>query len=176
MHQKWYYEAEITQLPAQRAGAHFHVRVGWAHTSLFHSRPSSNSFLTTSGGIGDDLYSVAYDGEFFWFGGESFKTAATGSPSKKKLRRQVGMVVSPTHSSAGSSFSVSSLGAISVGDVIGCYLDLGAQEVWFTKNGVPVPGCLRFCHLDDMVTPAISVSSGARYMYMYIYKYMTLCS
>ena len=68
-------------------------------------------------------------------------------------------------------------GAVSVGDVISCYLDLGSQEVWYTKNGHPVPGRLRFTHLHDMVTPAISVSSGVRWagldMYMYMPMYIT---
>ena len=154
MHQKWYYEAEITQIPAQHADEHFHIRIGWAHTTLFRSRPSSNSFLTTSGGIGDDLYSIAFDGEYFWFGGESFQSR----PGKRKLQRQEMLSDSPTPSRSSMPH-----GTICVGDVIGCHLDLSAQEVWFTKNGRAVPGRLHYSHLDDMITPAISVSNSVRY-------------
>ena len=155
MQQKWYYEAEITQLPPQHAEKHFHVRVGWAHATLFRSRPSSNSFLTTSGGIGDDLYSIAFDGEHFWFGGESFNSR----PNKRRLERQETISTSPVPPT-----DQETQGRIRVGDVIGCYLDLAAQEVWFTKNGRAVPGVLRFSHLNDTITPAMSMSSCVGYV------------
>ena len=163
MHQKWYYEAEITQLPSQHMDKHFHVRVGWAHATLFRSRPSSNGFITTSGGIGDDLYSIAFDGEHFWFGGEAFQSKT----SKGKLQRQEMTSDSPSYLSSSSGMSVS------VGDVIGCYLDLSAQEVWFTKNGHTMAGRLRFSHLNDMVTPAISVSNSIRYV-LHMTQYVLL--
>ena len=51
------------------------------------------------------------------------------------------------------------------GDVIGCYLDLGRREVWFSKNGATVSGVLRLPHFDDVITPAISMSSNVRYRY-----------
>ena len=155
MHQKWYYEAEVTKIPDQHTDKHFHIRIGWAHATLFRSRPSSNSFLTTSGGIGDDLYSIAFDGQYFWFGGESFQSR----PPKKKLQRQDMLALSPTPPD-----TCVPCGTISVGDVIGCYLDLSKQEVWFTKNGCAVPGHLRFSHMDDMITPAISMSNSVRYV------------
>lgn len=154
MYQKWYYEAEITQVPAQHTDKHVHIRIGWAHATLFHSRPSSNSFFTTSGGIGDDLYSIAFDGEYYWFGGESFQS----KPCKKKLQRQDMLAASPTPPDPRVH------GTISVGDVIGCYLDLGKQEVWFTKNGHAVSGRLHFSHLDNMITPSISMSNSVRYV------------
>ena len=156
-HHKWYYEAEITQLPPSHStNKHFHLRIGWAHATLFLHRPSSNSFFTTSGGVGDDLYSVAFDGEYFWFGSEAFRSR----PGKKKLQRQETISTSPLPPSDETEEEDE---RVRVGDVIGCYLDLAEQEVWFTKNGRTVPGVLRFSHLDDMITPAISISNSVRY-------------
>ena len=48
--------------------------------------------------------------------------------------------------------------------MIGCYVDIGEREVWFSRNGAVVPGVLRLPHLDDVITPAISMSSSVRYM------------
>ena len=51
---------------------------------------------------------------------------------------------------------------ISVGDVIGCCLDLEREVAWFTKNGSEIPGHLVFHRCREMVTPAISFSAGIR--------------
>ena len=164
-HQRWYYEAHITQLPAHNTDSHFHVRVGWASPTLFQPRPSSNSSLTTSGGIGDDLYSVSFDGEFFWFGGQPIRSSlAEPLPSQRKgvLRRQDSLSSSPVPPGDLLPESARTCGRLREGDVIGCYLDLCRYEVWFSKNGCAVPGVLRLPHLDDVITPAISVSSSVR--------------
>ena len=59
-------------------------------------------------------------------------------------------------------------GRVGKGDVIGCYLDLGRREVWFSKNGATVSGVLRLPHFDDdVITPAISMSSNVRYRLLY---------
>ena len=173
-HLKWYYESEIMQLPTSAAeNKRFHLRVGWAHATLFRPQPSSNSIVTTSGGVGDDLYSVAFDGEHFWFGGESFKSGTPHEEEEKKkkkgkLQRQGSFSSSPVPPPNGEESSEREGGGcrrVKVGDVIGCYLDLGMQEVWFSVNGVTVPGVLRFHHLEDTVTPAISMSNSIRYVH-----------
>lgn len=72
MYHRWYFEVEIVQLSAQpKRSPHF--RVGWAHASLFHPQPSSNGIITTCGGIGDDMFSLGFDGEMMWAGGHSHK-------------------------------------------------------------------------------------------------------
>ena len=185
--QKWYYEAEIMNLPTASTVTddnnheHLHLRVGWAHATLFHLHPSSNSVHTTSGGVGDDLYSIAFDGEYFWFGGESFQyhTQPPVTKKKGKLERQGSLSSSPIPPpiSEESERKGSRCGKINVGDVIGCYLDLSRQEVWFSKNGEIVPGVLRFSHLNDMITPAISISSSIGYRHSQIHIYTcTLCT
>ena len=168
-HQKWYYEARVTQVPAQSPNKPFHLRVGWAHPTLFQPRPSSNSILTTSGGVGDDLYSVSFDGEFIWFGGHPIKSSEeplSSTHRKRVLQRQFSLSSSPVPPPlAGDQQSESTgrtWGAVCEGDVIGCYCDLGRREVWFSKNGATVPGALRLAHLDDLLTPAISMSNNVR--------------
>ena len=60
--------------------------------------------------------------------------------------------------------------------MIGCYMDLGRREVWFSKNGATVSGVLRLPHFDDdVITPAISMSSNVRYRLLYTVFCVTAC-
>ena len=216
-HQRWYYEARITGLPTSTAHTGFHLRVGWASPAHFQPRPSSNGILTTSGGVGDDLYSVSFDGEYFWFGGEPTRSSLELPQRKGVLKRQSSLSCSPVPPPADqleegsgqrgregedrqSSLSCSPVsppgdqleegsglgwregegstlscspgdqleegsglgGRVREGDVIGCYLDVERKEVWFSRNGCVVLGVLRLPHLDEVVTPAISMSSSVR--------------
>ena len=184
LYKKWYFEVELTQLSCKSLYTP-HFRVGWAHTSLFQPRPTSNSIKTTckllltesqpmnkttlvacraslssarywnsylrslpGGGIGDDVYSLAFDGESFWVGGHGIE------PSSKRLQRQFSISQSPIPPERAT--------PISVGDVIGCCLDLEREVAWFTRNGSHIPGHLVFHHCREMVTPAISFSAGVR--------------
>ena len=186
-HQRWYYEARITGLPTSTTHTGFHLRVGWASPAHFQPRPSSNGILTTSGGVGDDLYSVSFDGEYFWFGGEPTRSSLELPQRKGVLKRQSSLSCSPVpppgdqleegsgqrgREGEGSTLSCSPGdqleedsglgGRVREGDVIGCYLDVERKEVWFSRNGCVVPGVLRLPHLDEVVTPAISMSSSVR--------------
>ena len=101
--------------------------------------------------MGDDVYSVGYDGLNFWVGGH--QTNVRSGRFRKKLLRQESLSFSPTPSVDA---------PLSVGDVIGCCLDLERGVAWFMKNGKTVSGHLEFHHCKDMITPAISFSSGVR--------------
>ena len=92
MYKKWYFEVKITTL-ASEADRPPHFRVGWAHASLFDPRPSSNSFVTTCGAIGDDMFSVGFDGCNFWLGGHRIKPSCIGT---KRLQRQDSVMVGVT--------------------------------------------------------------------------------
>ena len=185
LYKKWYFEVELTQLSCKSAYTP-HFRVGWAHASLFQPYPTSNSIKTTckllltesqpmnkitlvacraslssarywnsylrslpGGGIGDDVYSLAFDGESFWVGGHGIEPS-----SSKRLQRQFSVSQSPMPPERAA--------PISVGDVIGCCLDLEREVAWFMRNGSHIPGHLVFHHCREMVTPAISFSAGVR--------------
>ena len=111
--------------------------------------PSNYLYSLPGGGIGDDVYSLAFDGESFWVGGHDIEPSCS-----KRLQRQASVSQSPTPSVRAT--------PISVGDVIGCCLDLEREAAWFTRNGSQVPGHLVFHHCREMVTPAISFSAGVR--------------
>ena len=53
---------------------------------------------------------------------------------------------------------------LAVGDVIGCCIDLDSEVAWFTRNGDPVKGHIRFHDIKDMITPAVSFSLGVKYV------------
>ena len=151
MFHRWYFEVEITQL-APKTNRQPHFRVGWAHVSHFNPRPTSNSLITTSGGVGDDMFSLGYDGLNFWVGGHKLEPFWE-QDSGRRLRRQQSiqgdepqLIYNP----------------ISVGDVIGCCLDLEVGVAWFTVNGNMVPGKLQFSQWKENITPAISFSAGVR--------------
>lgn len=120
----------------------------------------------TAGGIGDDVYSVGYDGGRFWVGGKAIPTKLTFAP-KRKLTRQEEHVTSPSPGrspspSSPASFEEDDADTVSVGDVIGCCLDLERGVASFLKNGVEVSGHIEFHHCCSRITPALSFSAGVR--------------
>ena len=46
-----------------------HLRVGWAHATNFCTHPISTGDVLTAGGLGDDVYSIGFDGDACWVGG-----------------------------------------------------------------------------------------------------------
>lgn len=123
-------------------------------------------FVCIDGGIGDDVFSMSFDGTRLWTGGNAVSLAevsndeeTTPTLSKHLLRRQEEIlttpITSPTPSDGpGVLFSVS--------DVIGCCIDLEKEVAWFIMNGKTLSGHIKFHHCNDMITPAVSFSSGVR--------------
>lgn len=66
MYKKWYFEVVVTQFEAAN---HLPptLRVGWANTEGFIPYPGGGEHRGGNG-IGDDLYSYAYDGVNLWTG------------------------------------------------------------------------------------------------------------
>ena len=135
---RWYYEAKVTELNHSAHRDPPHLRVGWAHTTSFCAHPISVEDVVIGGGLGDDMYSVGYDGHACWVGGDPLNLLRAGLGTGKS---RVGL---------------------GTGDVVGCCIDLEKGVVFFTLNGSQVPGYVRCGHLTELVTPSVSVSSGAR--------------
>ena len=124
----------------------------------------------SDGGIGDDVYSLSFDGTHLWTGGVSVLTqeeeekkedcCKVTSSIKCPLRRQEEVIASPCMSPSQSSCGRDT--PFSVGDVIGCYMNLETEEAWFARNGRRMSGCLKFKDYNDMLTPAISFSAGVK--------------
>ena len=66
MYKKWYFEMVVIQ---HQAATHLPpvLRVGWANTSGFIPYPGAGEQWGANG-IGDDLYSYAFDGLNLWTG------------------------------------------------------------------------------------------------------------
>ena len=163
MYQKWYYEVQVTQIVTKASATPPHFRVGWAHAHHFLPQPTSNGTNITDGGIGDDVFSVGFDGVKYWVGGRCIPPPLGNvhpDPQRQLTRQEDNISGSP--SSSQSSSPVPHDKTISVGDVIGCYLDLERGVAWFTRNGVPAGGELVFHHSTEMLTPAVSFSAGIR--------------
>lgn len=135
---RWYYEAKVTELNHSAHCDPPHLRVGWAHTTSFCAHPISVEDVVIGGGLGDDMYSVGYDGHACWVGGDPLNLLRAGLGTGK------------------------SRAGLGTGDVVGCCIDLEKGVVFFTLNGSQVPGYIRCDHLTELVTPSVSVSSGAR--------------
>ena len=120
--------------------------------------------LLTAGGVGDDVYSVGFDGARYWVGGRAIDTTLTFTRSRMLPRQEEHILFSPSHSPSPSPsppLEEEQL-PISVGDVIGCCLDLERGVASFLKNGVLVEGHIEFHHCCKNITPALSFSAGIR--------------
>ena len=133
------------------------------------------------GGIGDDVFSLSFDGSHLWTGGVAVPTEEAQEEEEegkkeevkekeeeeeevptsiKRLSRQYEVVSPPSLSPSESCDSADT--PLAVGDVIGCCIDLGEEEAWFMRNGRRLRGSLRFHGYGDMVTPAVSFSAGVK--------------
>lgn len=124
----------------------------WLHHTYVH--------VHVGGGLGDDVFSVGYDGSQFWMGGISIPVRdepPIATSCLRPLQRHKDLSISPELSSH------THATPISRGDVIGCCVDLEKQVVSFTKNGKRVSGHLKlFRECSDLLTPTVSFSSGVR--------------
>ena len=151
LYSKWYFEVKVTQVLPQATINSPYFRVGWAHPYHFQPHPSASGRGVTDGGVGDDVFSIGFDGRNFWVGGHSL-----APPTTRRLVRQSESIAGDTAPKSEATPTVS------VGDVIGCCLDLERGVVWYVRNGVRVTGEVGFGHCRDMLTPAVSFSAGIR--------------
>ena len=146
----WYYEVHI-QLPCTLS----HLRVGWADYQQFNPHPSSTGKTTTSGGIGDDLRSIGFDGVNMWIGGHSFSSLPSSPPHPHPHHHQLQRQKSHDLQSPPPEPM----------RVIGCFLDMETRQMWFSVDGQEVRS-IRMGSISDeefsntVVVPAISFSGG----------------
>lgn len=143
----WYYEVHVKQ-PCTLS----HLRVGWADFQLFSPHPSSTGDSTVSGGLGDDMCSVGFDGSQLWMAGQSYGSSSSGTAyHHHKLQRQEEHdLSSPPHDAV---------------HVLGCFLDMEEGLIWFSLNGKEFRTARVKMHQDvslsnNVVVPAISYSGG----------------
>lgn len=66
MYQKWYFEA-IVDHAEKVSSVSPHIRIGWANTEGFIPYPGGGAHWGANG-MGDDLFSYAFDGTNLWTG------------------------------------------------------------------------------------------------------------
>ncbi|XP_064623398.1 ryanodine receptor-like isoform X6 [Lineus longissimus] len=128
IYRRWYYEMIVDDIETvSHTGTKPHIRVGWADTEGYQPYPGGGEHWGGNG-VGDDLYSYGFDGQFLWTGGVARKVRVINHGLQR-------------------------------GDIVGCYLDLGAPSMTFEVNGIRVKGIFRDFNLKGMFFPIVSLSS-----------------
>ncbi|CAH8435934.1 unnamed protein product [Heterobilharzia americana] len=139
MYPKWYFEViidsleTVTHQPAQ-------IRVGWANTEGYNAHPCGGPGWGAAG-LGDDLFSYAFDGSCLWAGGKPKRaTIGTDETSNEDVTPSV---------------------PLKRGDVIGCLLDLTGPVIQFNVNGRLVKGYFQDFNITGLFYPCMSMNAKA---------------
>ncbi|XP_071024256.1 ryanodine receptor 1-like isoform X2 [Oncorhynchus clarkii lewisi] len=134
-YKKWYFEVMVDYVEPFLTAQAFHLRVGWALTEGYSPYPGGGEGWGGNG-VGDDLYSYAFDGLHLWSG--------------RVLRH----VASPN------------MHILAADDVVSCCLDLSVPSISFRINGHPVQGMFENFNLDGLFFPVASFSAGVRVRFL----------
>ncbi|XP_047657475.1 ryanodine receptor 3 isoform X4 [Tachysurus fulvidraco] len=134
-YKKWYYELMIDQVDHFVTSESTHLRVGWASTKGYAPYPGGGEGWGGNG-VGDDLYSYAFDGLHLWSG---------------RIQRAVASI---------------NQHLLTSDDVVSCCLDLGAPSMSFRINGQPVQGMFEDFNIDGFFFPVVSFSAGVKVRFL----------
>ncbi|XP_069500422.1 ryanodine receptor 1 isoform X4 [Ambystoma mexicanum] len=134
-YKKWYFEMIVDYVEPFLTADATHLRVGWAMTKGYSPYPGGGEGWGANG-VGDDLYSFAFDGLHLWSGRIASPVA---SPNQHQLAAD---------------------------DVVSCCLDLSVPSISFRINGYPVQGMFENFNLDGLFFPAVSFSAGVKVRFL----------
>ncbi|XP_017311642.1 ryanodine receptor 3 isoform X2 [Ictalurus punctatus] len=134
-YKKWYFELMIDQVDHFVTSEATHLRVGWASTKGYAPYPGGGEGWGGNG-VGDDLYSYAFDGLHLWSG---------------RIPRAVASI---------------NQHLLTSDDVVSCCLDLGAPSMSFRINGQPVQGMFEDFNTDGFFFPVVSFSAGVKVRFL----------
>ncbi|XP_075692371.1 ryanodine receptor 1 isoform X1 [Rhinoderma darwinii] len=132
---KWYFEVIVDHVEPFVTPEATHLRVGWALTEGYSPYPGAGEGWGANG-VGDDLYSFAFDGLHLWSG---------------RVCRPVA-----SHNQH----------LLTVDDVVSCCLDLTVPSISFRFNGHPVQGMFENFNLDGLFFPVVSFSAGIKIRFL----------
>ncbi|XP_068106648.1 ryanodine receptor 1 isoform X3 [Hyperolius riggenbachi] len=132
---KWYFEVIVDHVEPFATAETTHLRVGWALTEGYSPYPGAGEGWGANG-VGDDLYSFAFDGLNLWSG---------------RVCRPVA-----SHNQH----------LLTVDDVVSCCLDLTVPSISFRFNGHPVQGMFENFNLDGLFFPVVSFSAGIKIRFL----------
>ncbi|KAM5146539.1 LOW QUALITY PROTEIN: ryanodine receptor 1 [Mantella aurantiaca] len=132
---KWYFEVIVDQVEPFVTAETTHLRVGWALTEGYSPYPGAGEGWGANG-VGDDLYSFAFDGLHLWSG----RVCRAVASHNQHL--------------------------LTADDVISCCLDLTVPSISFRFNGHPVQGMFENFNLDGLFFPVASFSAGMKIRFL----------
>uniref|UniRef100_A0A674D9Z6 Ryanodine receptor 1 n=1 Tax=Salmo trutta TaxID=8032 RepID=A0A674D9Z6_SALTR len=135
-YKKWYFEVMVDHVEPFLTAQAFHLRVGWALTDGYSPYPGGGEGWGGNG-VGDDLYSYAFDGLHLWSG-----------------------TVIPRH------VATPNMHILAADDVVSCCLDLSVPSISFRINGHPVQGMFENFNLDGLFFPVVSFSAGVKVRFL----------
>uniref|UniRef100_A0A8C7LAT0 Ryanodine receptor 1 n=1 Tax=Oncorhynchus kisutch TaxID=8019 RepID=A0A8C7LAT0_ONCKI len=134
-YKKWYFEVMVDHVEPFLTAQAFHLRVGWALTDGYSPYPGGGEGWGGNG-VGDDLYSYAFDGLHLWSG---------------RVPRHV---------------ATPNMHILAADDVVSCCLDLSVPSISFRINGHPVQGMFENFNLDGLFFPVVSFSAGVKVRFL----------
>uniref|UniRef100_A0A8C7UTV2 Skeletal muscle ryanodine receptor n=1 Tax=Oncorhynchus mykiss TaxID=8022 RepID=A0A8C7UTV2_ONCMY len=134
-YKKWYFEVMVDHVKPFLTAQAFHLRVGWALTDGYSPYPGGGEGWGGNG-VGDDLYSYAFDGLHLWSG---------------RVPRHV---------------ATPNMHILAADDVVSCCLDLSVPSISFRINGHPVQGMFENFNLDGLFFPVVSFSAGVKVRFL----------
>ena len=134
---EWFFEVEFKSTSDNNEDT-LHARVGWAYAEYFKTEPTKIAYESNTQldddpvqvGVGSDLTSFGFDGQFIWIGGNKYSV-------QKSMHQSLQIVHEPI--------------------TIGCYLDLHKGRAWFFLNGKQVNISITGILTEEYVTPVVSL-------------------
>ncbi|XP_077336635.1 ryanodine receptor 1 isoform X4 [Lithobates pipiens] len=132
---KWYFEVIVDHVEPFVTAEATHLRIGWALTEGYSPYPGAGEGWGANG-VGDDLYSFAFDGLHLWSG----RVCRAVASHNQHL--------------------------LTADDVVSCCLDLTVPSISFRFNGHPVQGMFENFNLDGLFFPVTSFSPGMKIRFL----------
>ena len=134
---EWFFEVEF-QSTSDTIDENLHARVGWAYAEYFNTEPTAIAYESVTQldsepvmvGVGSDLTSFGFDGEFIRIGGNKY-------PIEKYLDDKKKFIYEPI--------------------TIGCYIDMNKGRAWFFLNGKQVGFSITGIIQGEFITPVVSL-------------------
>ena len=133
---EWFFEVEFKSI-SDNSDDNLHTRVGWAYAEYFKTEPTVIAYESqtldteqVNMGVGSDLTSFGFDGQFIWIGGNKY-------PVEGSMDERIQIVYEPI--------------------TIGCYLDMQKGRAWFFLNGKQVNISITGIVPEEYMTPIVSL-------------------
>ena len=134
---EWFFEVEFKSTSDNNDDT-LHTRVGWAYAEYFKTEPTVIAYESQTQfeaepvkvGVGSDLTSFGFDGQFIWIGGNKY-------PVERSMDERIHIFHEPI--------------------TVGCYLDIQKGRAWFFLNGKQINISITGIVPEEYMTPVVSL-------------------